>query len=783
MIHARTLKALEFPKIANLLAAFCHSQEGQARAKQTAPMATVEQAEEALAIFSDAQVWFNDSEAAKLFSATGFADISPMLRALGSSQFIADTDAFWALRSVLNQAKQAMQALSLPKGAEAWPRLLARFQSDLLPRQLLLALNRCISDDALLKDESSPELFRLRQDIRSLHQNCLRKVHDFAEHYNILPYLQDEFMTIAQDRYVLPLKATYKGRLQGILHDWSQTGETCYFEPMFLVELNNRLQQLRREEREEEMQVLGYLTGLLRAERQGVEEALELLTELDLLQAKMQLALALDGHCVHFTEQSEGLELLSARHPLLALQAREAQAQKKLGSESVRPLDILLRPQDRCLLISGSNAAGKTVCLKTLGLITAMAASGLPVPAAQGSHLFWPTRLDAFIGDEQAIEDHVSTFTAQITHLSKAWKYLGQGSLVLLDEFGAGTDPSQGAALAQAVLDALLQRGACVLSATHFPSLKIWALSTEKVRAASMLFDPKNLRPLYQLAYDQVGQSQTLTVARDHGLAPEILERAQALLLLGQSDSTEQIDRLNRLAVEREAELARLKSLQRKTQDEARHLKERLQKERERLQSEISGQIHSLMQAVRDEKIKAKEALNRLKDLRKDLACSHEKPEASQEESTISLSQGMRVRHLGLGKIGLVTDCDLRRKRVRVDLGGISIWAKSCELAPLADARANNQITPKASLANDTGFAMQVDVRGMTADEARSAVQRFLDNNLVSGLSCVEIVHGRGTGVLRRELHSYLANYPGIDHFELAPEDQGGAGKTLVYFR
>ncbi|MBR3663483.1 MAG: Smr/MutS family protein [Desulfovibrio sp.] len=778
MIHPRTLQALEFPKITSLLASFCHSQEGREIAQRTAPLAHMDEAEEALALFADALVWFHDSDAARLFAPTGFADISPMLRKLSGSRFIADIDAFWALRSVLNQAKQAMQALTLPASSQKWPRLLAHFQETQLPRELFHALNRCISDDAQLKDESSPELFRLRQDIRSLHQNCLRKVHDFAARYNILPYLQDEFMTISQDRYVLPLKATYKGRLQGILHDWSQTGETCYFEPMFLVELNNRLQELRREEREEEMQVLGYLTGLLRTEREAVDQALSLLTALDLLQAKGKLSEALDGQCVHFTAREQGLELLEARHPLLALQAKDAKNEQK---RAVRPLNILLRPDDRCLLISGSNAAGKTVCLKTLGLICAMAASGLPVPAAPGSHLFWPTRLDAFIGDEQDIEDHVSTFTAQITHLSKAWKYLGPGSLVLLDEFGAGTDPTQGAALAQAVLDALLERGACVLSATHFPSLKIWALSTEHVRAASMLFDPQSLRPLFRLAYDQVGQSQTLTVARDHGLAPEILERAQNILLLGAGDTTAQIDRLNQLAVEREAELEQLIRLQKKTKDEAVHLKERLHKERERLQTEISGHIQQLMQDVHAEKLKNKEALNRLKQLRRDLSESTQAQEA-QPAKAQDFANGMRVRHKGLGKIGTITDTDPKRERLRLDLGGISLWARASELEALASAQRQLQTSSSQAAAADLGFSLMVDVRGMTASEARSAVQRFLDNHLVGGPSCVEIIHGRGTGVLRRELHSYLDKYPGIDHYELAPEDQGGCGKTIVYF-
>ena len=224
-------------------------------------------------------------------------------------------------------------------------------------------------------------------------------------------------------------------------------------------------------------------------------------------------------------------------------------------------MDLIFRPTDRALVISGGNAGGKTVCLKTLGLLAIMTLAGLPVPAAKGSVIPWWTSIHAFIGDEQSLDDHLSTFTAQIRHLGNAWEATDRRTLILLDEFGAGTDPAQGAALAQAVLDGLLERGAHVVAATHFPALKTYALTREGVRAASVLFDPGTKKPLFRLAYDQVGASQALDVAREHGLPESVLRRAEQYLLLDGQDMTAVMDRLNALAAKREGELDALSSV------------------------------------------------------------------------------------------------------------------------------------------------------------------------------------------------------------------------------
>lgn len=799
MIHARTLNALEFHRIADHLSELCLSGVGRERARAIAPLDDAEAVTLAARIYEEAADWASRPAAGgAVFCVCSFPDVSSMLRAAATNRaqtFQPDVDAFWALREVLRLARDAHASIAQPEAATRWPHLLAMADGSPLPVQLTAALLRCISDDGLLRDESSPELYRLRGELRRLHQSCMRKVKDFAQQYNMLAYLQDEFMTLSSDRYVLPLKANFKGRMQGIIHDWSQTGETCYFEPMFLVEINNRLQELKREEREEERKVLVYLRSLLEAELPGARAALEMLAHLDVLQAKRRLAALFDGRPLPLTPVAEGIQLLDARHPLLMLN-RVAESGKD-GSKAaaaahskVRPLDIVLRPGERALVITGGNAGGKTVCLKTLGLIAAMTLSGLPVPVGAGSHLPWFSRLDAFIGDEQSLADNVSTFTAQIEHLAKAWKHLDACSLVLLDEFGAGTDPAQGAALAQAVLDELLDKHTFVLSATHFPALKSYALTREGARAASMLFDPQSKKPLFRLAYDQVGASQALDVAREHGLAESIVRRAEHYLLQDGQDATALLGRLNDLAAKREEELAELKREQDKTRRQTQDLREKLEKERVRLHDEVRAQAGDLMRAWKEGRATHKQALKEMSRLRASLAPAQD--ETAEGASVLpqpqSFATGQEVLHTVFNKRGVITDVDERRGRVRLEMNGVNLWA---EMKALRVPGQTAQSPAKSALrgvvgrtsASDEAASLRLDMRGMRADVALAELERFMDKALLAGFSEVEVVHGRGTGALRRQVHDFLRSFPAVGQFVLAPEDRGGDGMTIVTFR
>ena len=726
MIHTRTLQALEYHHITSHLSSLCISGVGRERALNLTPLDSAEDVNLAARVYEEAADWSSrPAPGGAVFTLNAFPDVSGFLHAAQTSRahaFQPDVDAFWALREVLRLAREAHASIAVPDAPKQWPHLLAMADGAPLPVQLTAALLRCISDDGLLKDESSPELYRLRGELRRLHQNCMRKVKDFALQYNMLAYLQDEFMTLSSDRYVLPLKANFKGRMQGIIHDWSQTGETCYFEPMFLVEINNRLQELKREEREEERKVLLYLRGLLEAELPGALAALELLAQLDLLQAKRRLAALLDGRCLPLTPVAEGIQLLEARHPLLVLNRAKAassaaaQGAKGATAASVRPLDIILRPGERALVITGGNAGGKTVCLKTLGLIAAMTLSGLPVPVGAGSHVPWFSRMDAFIGDEQSLEGNVSTFTAQIEHLAKAWKHLDASGIVLLDEFGAGTDPAQGAALAQAVLDELLDKHTFVLAATHFPALKSYALTREGARAASMLFDPQSKKPLFKLAYDQVGASQALDVAREHGLPESIVRRAEHYLLQDGQDATTLLGRLNDLAAQREEELVSLRQEQDKARTATKLEREKMEKERLRLHDEVRAKATELMRAWKEGRATHKQALKEMSRLRASLATESE---ATQSRSILPSPEhfvvGQQVLHTIFNKRGVVTDVDERRSRVRLDMNGVNLWA---------DMKA-----------------------------------------------------------LRKQVHEFLRAFPAVETFSLAPEDQGGDGMTVVTLR
>jgi len=507
----------------------------------------------------------------------------------------------------------------------------------------------------------------------------------------------------------------------------------------------------------------------------------------DVLVAKCGLCGLMKGQIPDVGGQGS-VELFAARHPLLAL----AEALSTASPQPARPLDILLKPGQRVLIISGANAAGKTVCLKTLGLSALMALSALPVAAGEGSRIpFW-SKVYVFMGDEQSLEDHLSTFTAQISHLSRAWPELDGDALVLLDEFGAGTDPAQGAALAQAVVDKLLEKGAFAAAATHFPALKAYGLTKEGVRSASMLFDPRSKKPLYVLAYDQVGASVALDVARDCGLPEEILEQAQKHLLLGGEDSAKLFDRLNELALEREQELVDLAGQKRKLEERRRTLAESFEKDRKKLLDELRLQARDILRQAETEKIGRKQALKELADIRR----SAEKlggPKAAPVEAPAlaweDLAPGDSVTPRGWERAGAVREKDDKRRSLKVDMGGVSLWVPFEDIVKADRAQAPagkpGQVQPQSRAVINapqalSGPALVLDLRGMRADEAVSDLSAFLDKALLRGISQVEIVHGRGTGALRREVHMFLKDFPAVASFVLAPEDRGGDGMTIV---
>jgi DNA mismatch repair protein MutS2 len=761
-MESRSLRLLEFSKILHFLSGFAVSDDGKELCRALQPLAGPVQVRELNAFLKEFMAWSEASQA-RLSPFPALGEIRPRIR---RPDAFLDAETLWNVKVVLDELRSARSMLDdvLP---ERYPRVATLKESHSFPDMLWAGLKRCLDIDGRIKDESSPELFSVRQELRAIHTQCTRKVSDFVQAKNIQEYLQDEYLTISSDRYVLALKSNFKGRIKGIIHDYSQTGETCYLEPFFLTELNNRLRNLKQEEREAEEQVLRFLTSLLRQDEQALQEGYDWLVNLDLSLAKVGFSKALSA--VPLTiEEDIPLSLRGARHPLLAL-----------GSSSVQPIDVELREGERGLIISGGNAGGKTVCLKTLGLCAIMGLSGLPVLAEEGSTLPYLDEIFVFIGDEQSLEDQVSTFTAQIRNLAGSLAKVGPRTLVVLDEFGAGTDPSQGAALAQAVIDDLLERKAWVAAATHFPALKGYGLTKGGLRSASVLFNPLTKRPLYTLAYDQVGTSLALDVAREHGLPESVLQKAERYLLLDGRDSSRLMERLNELALSREEELAELRRERLALQQQVEKERQRLQKERTQLLSEVKAQAQEIIREWKAGQLGRKEALRKLGQVRERAAKGSELAPEPSGLSLENLTAGASVFYPAWSKSGTVVDKDEKRRQVKVDFGGICIWAGPDELVPPAQAEKGQKRVGHLVQAERVG-SMRLDLRGKRAEEAVDELSKFIDQAILSGLTDVEVVHGKGTGALRREVHENLRENPAVQEFTLAPPDQGGDGVTLV---
>jgi DNA mismatch repair protein MutS2 len=762
-MESRTFQVLEFPKILGALSGFATSEPGAAACLAIHPYDTLESVRRAGALFEQGAAWVGESG----FCMRAFPELDGIFPHLDSELAVLDQDALFALKVLLDLAKDARESLAGFEG-RGWDVLGEELFAYSWPQKTVSGIGRCLDAEGQIKDESSPNLMSVRQEIRAIHQRCTKRVKDFILQENLGAAMQDEFMTVSSDRYVLPIKANFKNKTKGIIHDYSQTGETCYFEPIFLVETNNKLQELKREERAEEYKVLQYLTSLVRQEQDEVREAYHGLVTLDVLTAKVRLAEAYGGRTIEVTEDGAP-RLLKARHPLLAL-----------TDESVHPVSIELLDGQRAMIVSGGNAGGKTVCLKTVGLIGLMAFSGLPVPAAEGSRL--PLWDDVFVimGDEQSLEENVSTFTAQIQYLRRVWDKVDDRSLFILDEFGAGTDPTQGAALAQAVIDSLLEKRATAFTATHFPALKAYAMATKGVRAASVLFDPSTKKPLFRLAYDQVGASIALDVAREHGLPAAILERAEKYLLLDGSDTSAVLDRLNAMAVRKETELDAIEDERARIETKRANLEQKFEKERTRILKEVQSKAQDVVKQWKTERIGQKEARKKLHQAR--LRIEDIAPERKKEPvfSFSDIVPGKKVSYLAWNKSGTVLEINEKKKQAKVDIGGVAMWVKAEHLGP-ADTASRPAAKPTGTKAAAPGdLVVEVDLRGHRADEALSELERALDAALRKGAGKLEIVHGRGTGALRREVHEFLKYYPAVENFSLAPEDRGGDGMTEV---
>ena len=658
------------------------------------------------------------------------------------------------------------------------------------------AVRDAIDPGGEVLDSASPELKRIRNELRQKRQKLRGTLEQYTRGASA-KYLQDEVITERNGRFVLMVRAEHRGNLPGIVHGSSTTGATLFMEPAATVEINNDIVELEDREREEIFRILLELTDRFRARPADMTISRDVARELDVLQAKARYSSKLNGIEPAFTIDTS-LHLKAARHPML---------------ERAVPVDVFLDPPNRVLLITGPNTGGKTVALKTAGLFALMAQAGLHLPAAEA-------RLPVFrcvfadIGDEQSIEASLSTFSSHITNLVSMDRDLQLPALVLLDEVGTGTDPNEGGALATAIVQHFRQKGALVIATTHFDAVKTWGIGTEGVAVAAFAFDPQNFAPTYRLLYGAPGRSLAIEMAQRLGMPQSVIAAARNYLSDDQKRLQAHLSRLDaqaralesdRVKLERErrafneinAELSkREKSLAEREEVFKKRLNERLDERLRQARRDVDAVIDQLKEKSEQiaEKASLRAAINTgetgsaraearaeidriVEDLRHPATASAKAPAVESADAEV----GSRVTVGGLGLEGVVMSID--GNRAEIDVRGKRIHAKVKELRVIGgppSKQAPAKVRVNVDLKPREGLLSELNVIGMTVDQAVDRVSQFLDDTLVTDLHEVRIVHGHGTGQLRKGIQSFLKTHPQVQKYYAAPDNQGGGGATIV---
>lgn len=775
-MDSRTLRVLEFDWVRQRLRALCSTRLGEELALALAPEREFSRMEELQQETAEARVVLREGG----LNLREVADFRPAVHraSLGATLEPRALVEVWHAARAGRMAKAAVWSR-----ADRLP-LLAALVRDLPALEPLeVKLERSLGEDGQVLDGASPTLARVRREIRTTQDRLRGKLEEIVRSPRWARMLQDPIVTVRGDRYVVPVKQAYAAQFPGVVHDQSATGATLFMEPLAVLQLANRLRALQGQEAREVERVLAELSGEVAARRPELERLARVLARLDFALAKAALAEELDAVRPVLVPRP-ALDFRAARHPLLTDRARRE-------GVPVVPVDVRLGEEFRTLVITGPNTGGKTVTLKTVGLLTLMAQAGLAIPAADGSRAGFFDAVFADIGDEQSIQQNLSTFSSHMRTVVEVVRRARPGCLVLLDEVGAGTDPAEGCALARAVVETLHERGACTVVTTHYGELKALAYQMEGVENASVEFDPQTLQPTYRLRIGTPGRSNAFVIARRLGLEEGVVERAHSYLAreVVEADVVlEGAERERRLAERDRREAERLRAeleALRSTYEERLHRMEQeregvLQRAREEARQVVERaqqEVEALLEALRTERRQqaAQQASDKLAALAKSLAEARNTPSGPPLEQ-VEVGQAVRVASLGVEGVvvGLADDhaeVQVGHARVRVRREDLTAPSATASVAPGVRRR--------------EAFAVRVlpklDLRGLFPEEAVARLEKYLDDALLAGLDRVVVVHGKGTGALRRAVHEVLRDYPGV-RFATGRPEEGGEGVTVVEF-
>ncbi len=795
---------LEYPEILRRLAAHTDFSGGEALVLALTPSFDPIEARDRLAVTTEARAFL---KARPDFALGGVRDVRPH----------ADR----ALHGVVLQANDFLEVRNTLLGAERIHRSLTSLDTQFpgladiawriasLPA-LSEAIVRVLDDRGEVRDNASSELASIRRELRVNQDRIQDKLRRMVASSEVAPYLQEALITRREGRFVLPVQADFKGHIQGIVHDRSSSGATLFIEPTSVVDLNNSLRELRLAEEQEVIRLLRALTAQVGHVADEIHHTLEALSEVDLVMAKARyaeslLATAPDLIPVPKTPPDPPtsdagednlypdtvMRLKGARHPLI-------------HPESVVPVDIDISDQTHVLVITGPNTGGKTVTLKTAGLLTLMALSGMHIPVDAGSELSVFGEVYADIGDEQSIEQNLSTFSSHLSNILSFLNRVDHHALVLIDELGAGTDPAEGAALARALLEAFRQRRCTTFVATHYPELKLYAHNTAGVRNASMEFDVETLAPTFRLTIGLPGRSNAFAIAERLGMPHDIIKQAQGMISGEELRAEDMLSDLHNLRIQevharddarkqrQEAALLRQELRQRLAgiERERRDLLSRAEATAEAELEELREELRALRSRVKLTPVAtAASGLEEVQQALEDVETAITRPEPlvgdlpddiGTEDADREIGEGDIVRLLSVGIEGTVLDVEGNELTIQAGSMRTRVSRQGVELVRSVDAPRPRSTSIKVP-PRPASPGVQIDLRGQTAEEALHQLERYLDDAAMASLPWVRIVHGKGTGKLRREVRRFVGDHPLVASYEEAPLNEGGDGATVVH--
>lgn len=660
-------------------------------------------------------------------------------------------------------------------------------------------IRRCIASEEELNDDASPALFKIRRSMRQINDKVHAQLQTMVNG-SARTYLQDAVVTMRNGRYCIPVKAEHRGQIPGMIHDQSSTGSTLFVEPMAVIKLNNDLRELELKEEKEIEMILATLSARCGEETEALRDDLDLLTKLDFIFARAQLSRSMNGTQPDFNEEGRIL-IKKGRHPLL-------------DKKKVVPIDIQLGKDFELLIITGPNTGGKTVSLKTVGLFTLMGQAGLHIPAFDHSELSVFHEVFADIGDEQSIEQSLSTFSAHMTNTVSILKEADDRSLVLFDELGAGTDPTEGAALAIAILSNLHRRGSRVMATTHYSELKVFALSTPGVENGCCEFDVETLRPTYRLLIGVPGKSNAFAISQKLGLSQDIIEEAKTHLTKQDEDFEDLLADLEQKRVTIEQERDQINSYK----EEIRELKQRLESKQEKLDlsrdkilREANEQARNILQEAKDyadttirnfqkygkaagvsakdmEKERGK-LREKMSTVDKKLSAKNAAPKKSHKQLTAKdLHIGDSIKVLSLNLKGTVSTLPDAKGNLFVQMGILRSQVNIRDLEKLDDTvitggNFSKTGSGKIKMSKSASVSTEINLLGKTVDEAIMELDKYLDDAYIAHLPSVRIVHGKGTGALRKGVHNYLRRQKHVKSYRLGEFGEGDTGVTIVEFK